>query len=318
MRRVCFAMLLCAGAGCITGSAARRDDDRIWREITRQDRWAQQALDARPGRDQLDRVRGSDFAAVGSARKELQRLLLAVDRGTWIRDTASELLREENDPRLLQEFDRAGQLRGEALQSADELADALSEAKGGLTVGDLRPGFEALRKAQASEERIAKLPLQKGAPRLAPSPLPVPRPFIAAAARAASASPESLRELDRLPPDDAAKVRARMADASRQQEEQKRSEAQPAVVQSPAGGAGGAGVAPGSTAAADSAPPPPKEMEAEEPPTTLSIANDAAAIIGKRAPKSITLREDGLFAISYDDVDYLVRPDGKLVRKEAH
>ena len=39
-------------------------------------------------------------------------------------------------------------------------------------------------------------------------------------------------------------------------------------------------------------------------------------MIAKKAPKSITLREDGLFALSYDDADYLVDPDGKLVRKE--
>ena len=28
------------------------------------------------------------------------------------------------------------------------------------------------------------------------------------------------------------------------------------------------------------------------------------------------LREDGLFALGYDDAVYLVDPDGKLVRKE--
>ena len=59
----------------------------------------------------------------------------------------------------------------------------------------------------------------------------------------------------------------------------------------------------------------PKEAEAPSP--TLTIANDAAALLAKQMPRSITLREDGLFELSYDDADYLVDPQGKLVRKEA-
>ena len=47
------------------------------------------------------------------------------------------------------------------------------------------------------------------------------------------------------------------------------------------------------------------------------MANDAAILLSKRTPRSITLREDGLFELSYDDADYLVDPQGKLVRKEA-
>jgi hypothetical protein len=60
----------------------------------------------------------------------------------------------------------------------------------------------------------------------------------------------------------------------------------------------------------------PQGTEAEAPSTTLSVAADAAQLLSKRVPRSITLREDGLFQLSYDDGDYLVRPDGKLVRKE--
>src|SRR5438270_6100711 len=99
MRRRLFLLAL-FGSGCIAGSAAVQRDDRVLRELTRQERWAQQALDARPTREQLDSIRGSDYGSVGAARKELQKLVLSIDRGTWIRETAAELLREENDPRL--------------------------------------------------------------------------------------------------------------------------------------------------------------------------------------------------------------------------
>jgi hypothetical protein len=64
-------------------------------------------------------------------------------------------------------------------------------------------------------------------------------------------------------------------------------------------------------------PAPEGEREAEAPSTTLTIANDAASLIARKAPRSITLREDGLFALAYDDAEYLVDPQGKLVRKEA-
>ena len=90
MRRTLLALAL-FGSGCIAGSAAVQRDDRVLRELTRQERWAQQALDARPTKDQLDRIRQSDFSAVAAGRKELQRLIQAIDRGTWVRNAAAEL-----------------------------------------------------------------------------------------------------------------------------------------------------------------------------------------------------------------------------------
>ena len=298
MRLTVFALAL-FGSGCIAGSAAVQRDDRVLRELTRQERWAQQALDARPTRDQLDAIRGSDYGSVGAARKEFQKLIMAVDRGTWIRETAAEMLREEHDPQLAAEFDRGGRLRIEAAQAADELADALADARGGLTVSDLKPAFEALRKAQASEDRLAK---QAGPLKLASSPVPVPRPFVEAAAKLVDTNPESAKELDRLPPEDQTKIRAKMADLDRSKEEQKRP-----VIENPP-------TAPSPSPSPSPSTEPPREAEA--PSTTLKIAADAASMIAKKAPKSITLREDGLFALSYDDADYLVDPDGKLVRKE--
>jgi len=301
MRRTFFALLL--AAGCIHGSPAVQRDDRMLRAIGQQERWAQQALAARPARPQLDAIRSSDYAAVGRARGDLKRLLQAIDRTTWIRNTTAELMADDPDPELGRAFDRAGRTRTEAVQAADELASALASAKGGLTIGDLRPGFDALRKAQASEDRIARLPLRAGSVRLAPAPVPAPRPFVTAAARLVSASPELARGLYRLSPDDAAQIRARLGDVDREKAEEKAQAAPP----------------PESN---ESVPPPmddvppaePKEAEAPSP--TLKIANDAAVLLAKRPPRSITLREDGLFELAYDDADYLVDPQVKLIRKE--
>lgn len=295
MRRIFLALLF--SAGCIAGSPAAQRDDRVYRALSQQERWTQDALAQRPTAEQLDAIRNSDYAAVGRGRAELKRLLQAADRGTWIRDTTAELMRDDNDPRLAQQFERGGRLRADALGAADELAGALAEAKGGLTIGDLRPGFEALRKAQASEDRLVRMPVQKGL-RLQPAPLPIPRPFISPAARVVSHNPELTRELDRLPADDAAKIRAQLAETDRGRQEQKPKEPPAAVDNAPV-------------------PAPEGEREAEAPSTTLTIANDAASLIARKAPRSITLREDGLFALAYDDAEYLVDPQGKLVRKEA-
>jgi hypothetical protein len=302
MRRIFFALLL-AGSACIHGAPAVQRDDRQIRAIAQQERWAQQALAARPTRTQLDAIRSSDYNAVGRARGDLKRLLQAIDRGTWIRNTAAQLISDDPDPELVATFDRAGRMRAEAVQAADELASALAEAKGGLTIGDLRPGFEAVKKAQASEERIARLPPRAGGVRLALSPLPVPRPFIGTAARLVSLNPELARELDRLAPDDAAQIRSRLADVGREREEERRAQAPPPSAAPPA------------APAEENAPPEPREAEAPSP--TLTIANDAASLLSRRTPRSITLREDGLFELSYDDADYLVDPQGKLIRKEA-
>src|SRR2546430_2319666 len=193
MRRLFLAILL--AAGCIHGSPASQRDSGAMRAIVQQERWAQDALARRPNRADLQAIRSSDYAAVGRGRGELKRLLQAIDRGTWIRNTAAELMADDADPQLAASFDRAGRLRADAIQASDELASAL---------------------AAVAEE---------------------------------------------------------------------------------------------------AAPPEPREAEAPSP--TLTVANDAKALLAKRTPRSITLREDGLFELSYDDADYLVDPQGKLVRKEA-
>ena len=195
MRRLGLAVLL--AAGCIHG--APRQDDRAIRAVGQQEGWAQQAISTRPSRAELDAVRSGDFNAVGRARTAFRRLVQAIDRGTWIRNTASQLMVDDPDPRLAASFDRAGRLRFESIQAADEVSSALAEAKGGLSIADLQPGFEAIRKAQASEDRIARLPPRPGGLRLALAPLPVPRPFIASAARLVSANPELTRSWTGFP-----------------------------------------------------------------------------------------------------------------------
>ena len=304
MRRVFLATLLVSG--CIHG--APRPDDGMLRTISQQEHWAQDAVAGRPNRSQLDAIRAGDYQAVGRGRTELKRLLQAIDRGTWIRNTSAEMMVDDPDPRLAATFDRAGRMRMEAIQAADELASALSQAKAALTIGDLKPGFDAVRKAQASEDRLMRLPPRASGLRLAPSPTPLPRPFIATAARLVSANPELTRELDRLPPEDAAQIRARVADVDRGREEQKRAEMPASTPPPPAIPA---------VPSPDEPPPPGEGREAEAPSPTLTIANDAAALLARRTPKSITLREDGLFELSYPDAEYLVDPNGKLVRKET-
>ena len=313
MRGLFVAVPVVLAAGCIHGAPAPQRDPGVQRAIAQQERWAQDALARRPGRSELDAIRSNDYNAVGRGRAELKRLLQAVDRGTWIRNTTADLLAEEPDPQLLTTFDRAARLRADAIQTADEVALALADSKGGLTIGDLKPGLDAVRKAQGSEERIARLPPRAMGQKLAPVALPVPRPFLAAGARVVSANPELTRELDRLAPDDAAQIRARLADVDREREESKRNAAVAAA--SAGAGIGAAQAAPAAAPAPEMAPPEPREAEAPSP--TLTIANDAATLMAKRTPRAITLREDGLFELAYDDAVYVVDPQGKLVRKES-
>jgi hypothetical protein len=296
MRKGIFALLMCGG--CIAGGTVvvhgdpDSGDSRVMRQVMRQDLWAQQALDSRPNAKQLERIRsGQDQASMDRARKELTKLFQAVDRGTWIRDTTAELMREDGDPRVAQEFDRAGRLRADALRAAGDLADALIDGGAALSPADLRPGYDAIRKAQASEDRIARTPVGANYPRLAPASLPVPNPLDRAAAKLGGnngAPPAAVAGA--LPPADPTRLHANAADLDRQREEQQRDQGPP-----------------------DVGPP----NEAAGPQTTLTIANDALDIITRKRPRSITLREDGLFALSCADGEYLVGPDGKLVRKEA-
>src|SRR5436305_12739310 len=75
MRIATLALLMCGG--CIAGGAVvvhgeSSPDDRVMRQVMRQDLWAQQAVNARPNPKQLERIRsGQDPASMDAARKEL-------------------------------------------------------------------------------------------------------------------------------------------------------------------------------------------------------------------------------------------------------
>lgn len=297
MAKASFLLLMLCG-GCIAGGTvvvhgdSGAPDNHLMRQVMRQDMWAQQAVDSRPNARQLERIRsGQDQGSMDRARKELTKLLQAIDRGTWIRDTVADLMREDNDPRLAQEFDRAGRLRADAARAAGELADALIDGGANLSPNDLRPGVDAMRKAQASEDRIARVPVGPQYPRLAPAPLPSPSPLDRAMAKLSGggAAPPTVTvqqnpSIDNTRNNGAAGGQPQFTDPA------------------PPAGADGWGAPAGNEAAA--------------PQTTLTIQNDALEIITRKRPKSITLREDGLFDLSCADGEYLVSPDGKLVRTE--
>jgi hypothetical protein len=298
MAKASFLLLMLCG-GCIAGGTvvvhgdSGAPDNHVMRQVMRQDMWAQQAVDSRPNARQLERIRsGRDQASMDRARTELTKLIQAIDRGTWIRDTVADLMREDNDPRLAQEFDRAGRLRADAARAAGELADALIDGGANLSPNDLRPGIDAMRKAQASEDRIARMPVGPQYPRLAPSPLPMPSPLDRPMAKLNGGGAAQPPTVNAQPNPTIDNTRNNGSASG----------LPPSADPAPPAGADGWGPAGGNEAAA--------------PQTTLTIQNDALEIITRKRPRSITLREDGLFDLSCADGEYLVSPDGKLVRTE--
>src|SRR5260370_35387313 len=100
MRRIVIAAFV-SSASCIVPGPPVHEvrDDRVLRQISQQERWAQQALDGRPTPDTLERIRSGDPAAVGPGRTERKKLIQAIDPGTWRRATAAALLRADVDLR---------------------------------------------------------------------------------------------------------------------------------------------------------------------------------------------------------------------------
>ena len=226
--------------GCLAERAHERDV-RMLKEVEKQERWAQDAVSARPPSEELARIRSGDPESLRSGRKALRRLVGAVDRGTWIRDAAVESLRDDgDDPALAADFERAGRTRNDALQAADELAAALAEARDGVKLADLRAGLEAYRRARDAETRLAK-ELALAGPGKAPEPakpapakadparaapgkavegaalsrlatvaLPTPKPFVGAIARFLWAHPQE--KLSGFAAEDATEIRAHLAE----------------------------------------------------------------------------------------------------------
>ena len=155
-RRLLPLLLLSVCMGCLAERSHERDP-RLSSEITRQERWAQDAIAGRATAEDLERIRAGDPGTVDLGRKQLRKLTSSVDRGTWIRDAAVESLRDDgDDPGLVADFEKAGQTRNEALQAADELAQALAETRGGVTLPDLRKALESLKRARDGEAKLAR------------------------------------------------------------------------------------------------------------------------------------------------------------------
>ena len=367
-------LLLIACMGCLTGRGHERDP-RLSSEISRQERWAQDSVAGRATPEDLEKIRSGDQETVNLGRKQLRKLIASVDRGTWIRDAVVESLRDDgDDPALAADFEKAGQTRTEALQAADDLALALAETRGGLALADLRKAHESLHHARDGENRLARTlgaaatarPAQ-GSPaaagkasvsslaKLSTIALPVPKPFIAATARYLYAHPDE--KLTGFAADDAAEIRAHLADLenhppegkpSRSTQSQGETGAPPAGVPGSAAGTGSptgpgaestwdADPAPGTSPAAGAgtsarggAAPTDGSREHAGGASTMTIANDAQKLIARRGPpRSFATRPDGLFALRYEekrscagdncvsDVDYLFDASGKLVREES-
>lgn len=308
-------------AGCLAERAHQRDD-RLFNEVSKQERWAQDAVAAKLSPEDLVRVRRGDEDAVRSGRKTLRKLVSAVDRGTWIRDAAVESMREDGqEAGLVADFEGAGRTRNEALQAADELATALAEPRDGASLGELRAGLDGYRRARESETRLAKdlgkasdsrtadggtaepkgadsrpADSRAGDSKARPSPLsrlstvalPVPRPFIGAIARFLWA--HQAEKLTGFAAEDATEIRAQLADLEAHPPETPAvaapSEAAPGsgdANASPLPAAGNASSA-GSGSSASAGSPAGTGTPASNGPSTgtLTVANDAQKLIAKR------------------------------------
>src|SRR5713101_9165779 len=128
------------------------------REIDRQRRWTADALAAKPAADELEAVRDGDADAISDTRKRFRRLLMAVERATWIRETVPEVLRASTSPdRLVAAFDGAGRDRNEALAAADATARALagSRSRNAISLEELKRALQIAHVVRESDQRLA-------------------------------------------------------------------------------------------------------------------------------------------------------------------
>jgi hypothetical protein len=326
-------------------AAPDRSQDTL-REIDRQRRWAADALAARPATDELDAVRDGDAGAISDTRKRFRRLVTAVERATWIRETVPEVLRASANPdRLVAAFDAAGRDRNEALSAADETARALAASRTGnaISLDELKRALQVSRLARESEQRLAGNlgraarsgatadPLQ----RLATVPMPPQPPFIEATARYLTAHPGQDRAMDSWPPQlagERSEIRAAAADLPLPQPESADGrtgepaagmddeEAEPIIPGLDAGTPDA-----GSAAAADGGKAAPGEAA-----SSVQVSGDLRNLLSRRGPPlSIAQRTDGLTAFRYREqrpcgvdrcmvtVDYLFDTRGRLMRSEV-
>jgi hypothetical protein len=353
MRHSVLLLATLATAACVAESrqarplesAAPDRSQEAPREIERQRRWTADALAARPPADELDAVRNGDKGAISDTRKRFRRLLTAVDRATWIRETVPEVLRgSPNADRLVDSFDAAGRDRNEALAAADATARALAASRSGnaISLDELKRALQAARQARESEQKLAANlgraarpgagpdPLQ----RLATVPMPAEPPFVEAAAHYLASHRGEDRALDSWPPqlaDERAEIRAAVADVQLQPEQ-------------PDGGAGAPAAAMNDedtepiirgldAEAPDAGSPPAADGGAPAPSGTgssVQVSGDLKRLLSRRGPPVVIApRPDGLTAFRYREqrpcgvdqctvtVDYLFDSQGRLMRSEV-
>jgi hypothetical protein len=316
--------------GCASGGAARQRDERLFAELRRQEQWAGEAVAGKASAAELKRAQEGDRDAQADLRKRFLKVVRAASRATWLREATPAALEQAADaekPALVASFDRAVQLRRDAWNAAEEIAEALAQVPGpgpgpaAISMGDLRRALGTVRAADAAEAWIGKLPPPPSpapakaaasaspapAQRLVPAPPPVPAPFIEAAALLIDAHPSEEERLRSLEPElaqEAAKIRAALADLrARQPPGDAPPEATPpAEADGKAERAEDAGTE-GSAKAASPA------GAREHVPTTLSMEGEARATLEKRGPpRAIEVRPDGTFVFHYAGPDCATPP----------
>ncbi len=312
--------------GCASGGAARQRDERLFAELRRQEQWAGEAVAGRASAAELKRAQEGDRDAQADLRKRFLKLVRAASRGTWLREATPAALEQAagaEKPALVASFDRAVQLRRDAWNAAEEIAEALAQAPGpaAISMGDLRRALGTVRAAAAAEAWIGKLPPPPSpapakaaaaaspapAQRLVPAPPPVPAPFIEAAALLIDAHPSEEERLRSLEPElaqEAAQVRAALADlrARRPPGDAPPEAVPPAEANGKAEPAGDAGT----EGPAEVAPP---AGAREHAPATLRMEGEARATLEKRGPpRAIEVRPDGAFVFHYEGPDCTTPP----------
>jgi hypothetical protein len=309
-------------------------------EIDRQQRWLAEAVAGRPSTDELQAVREGDADAVSDTRKRFRRLLTAVERATWIRETVAEVLRAASEPeRLVSAFAAAGRDRNEAFAAADDTASALAESRvrNAISLDELKRALQVARKAEESEKKLAAdlgraaRTTPDGGPdplqRLATVPMPARPQFIDAAARYLAAHPGEDRALDSWPPllaQERTRIRAAAADLHLPQPEA--ADAGMASLDRDVEDGGDPSAA-GKDAGSETAEP---AVSTGAPDGGIQVAGDLKRLLARRGPPlSIAQRPDGLTAFRYSEqrpcgvdsctvtVDYLFDSRGHLVRDEV-
>jgi len=326
---------------------------QVFEDIQRQQRWTRDALAARPPPDELRDVRDGDAEAISDTRKRFKRLVTAIERTTWIRETVPRALRNGGDPdRLVAAFDQAARDRNEVFAAADATARALAEsrARNAISLEELRRALQETHRARQGEQKLAanlgrEPASQANAPadplqRLRTVPMPPEPPFIAATARFVSAHPAEGRALDSWPSQlaqERAQVRAAVsqlhagsADAGVDDLGPGEDDQTLGLDDEPGGGSGmDAGMA-GAPDRAGGGPAGEDGTAAQGGTAAVQVSGDLKRLLARRGPPlQFSQRPDGLTAVRYKEqrpcgvdqctvtVDYLFNSSGRLVRSEV-